>query len=38
MKVFEQVAAHLKGGLASSPRVNYLVVWVFAGHGVLKDG
>ena len=24
--------------MRQSPQVNYLVIWVFAGHGIVKDG
>ena len=36
--VFEQLDLRLAHGRDSKPRVNYLVICLFAGHGVLKAG
>ena len=38
MDVFNKIRAKLKAGKEKQPRVNYLVVCLFACHGILKDG
>ena len=36
--VFDELDVRLKQGRDNLPRVNYLIICLFAGHGVLKDG
>ena len=38
MEVFNKIRAKLKAGKEKQPRTNYLVVCLFACHGILKDG
>ena len=34
MKIIDRI----KQGSKKIPKVNYLVIWLFAGHGVLRNG
>ena len=36
--VFSEIDKKLRAGKASLPQVNYLVIYLFAGHGILRDG
>ena len=39
MKTWEQIRDLLKDGLQTKPKkLNYLVIVLMAGHGILKDG
>ena len=38
IKVFRLITNRLEAGVRVTPRVNYLVIWIFAGHGIVKDG
>ena len=37
-KAIDEISKKLREGKRAKPPVNYLVVILFAGHGVLKDG
>ena len=36
--VFEQIHKRVKAGKVGPNRVNYLIIYLFAGHGINKDG
>ena len=38
MKVVQDIRKRIKEGSQAKPQVNYVVVWLFAGHGILKEG
>ena len=37
-KVLRLITNRLEAGIQIGPRVNYFIVWLFAGHGMVKDG
>ena len=38
MQELRIITNRLEAGMRQTPQVNYLVIWVFAGHGIVKDG
>ena len=38
MNVLRLITNRLEAGIQVAPRVNYLIIWIFAGHGIVKDG
>ena len=38
MKAFMDIEKRLRAGKAATPRVNYLLICVFAGHGINRGG
>ena len=36
--VYEEIQERLKEGRSANPRKNYLVFWLFAGHGLMEKG
>ena len=38
MSVFSEIALEMDIAKNSRPRENIVVIWLFAGHGILQDG
>ena len=38
MNLFKQIMKTLKAGQKAKPRKDYLIFYLFAGHGILRDG